>query len=133
MEDVLPGLLEKSLDRGWSVTVMTAGEEAAAALDHHLWTYADDSFLPHGRGEDGAGHPIWITPQGAVPSAREVLFLVAGAVVDVEQMKGVQRTVVMFGDREAADARSLWKEVKAASLEATYWRQSENGRWEKAG
>ena len=48
LERVLPPLLEKSLERGWRVVVQTASEERADALDSHLWTYRDDSFLPHG-------------------------------------------------------------------------------------
>jgi DNA polymerase-3 subunit chi len=47
-ESVLPPLLERSLERGWKVVVQTASEERADAIDAHLWTYSDDSFLPHG-------------------------------------------------------------------------------------
>ena len=47
LENVLPPLLEKSLERGWRVVVQSTSEERADALDAHLWTYRDDSFLPH--------------------------------------------------------------------------------------
>ena len=47
IENVLPPLLEKSLERGWRVVVQAASEERADALDAHLWTYREDSFLPH--------------------------------------------------------------------------------------
>ena len=50
LERVLPQLLEKSLERGWRVVVQAASEERVEALDAHLWTYRDDSFLPHGTG-----------------------------------------------------------------------------------
>src|SRR6185437_734858 len=46
LENVLPPLLEKSLERGWRVVVQSSSEERADALDAHLWTYRDDSFLP---------------------------------------------------------------------------------------
>ena len=48
LERVLPPLLEKSLERGWRVVVQAASDERVEALDAHLWTYRDDSFLPHG-------------------------------------------------------------------------------------
>ena len=48
IERVLPQLLEISLARGWRVVVQAASEERVEALDAHLWTYRDDSFLPHG-------------------------------------------------------------------------------------
>src|SRR3954471_24492685 len=47
LESVLPPLLEKSLERGWRVVVQSTSPERTEALDAHLWTYSDDSFLPH--------------------------------------------------------------------------------------
>jgi DNA polymerase-3 subunit chi len=38
LENVLPPLLEKSLERGWRVVVQSTSEERADALDAHLWT-----------------------------------------------------------------------------------------------
>jgi len=48
LERVLPALIEKSLERGWRVIVQAASEERVEALDAQLWTFRDDSFLPHG-------------------------------------------------------------------------------------
>ncbi len=48
LEDALPPLLEKSVERGWTVAVQTRDPERRDALDAHLWVYRDDSFLPHG-------------------------------------------------------------------------------------
>ena len=48
LEGVLPALLEKSLERGWTVIVQGSSEERIEALDAHLWTFRDDGFLPHG-------------------------------------------------------------------------------------
>src|SRR6201747_371638 len=47
LEYVLPPLLEKSLERGWRVVVQSTSEERADALDAHLWTYRQDSFMTH--------------------------------------------------------------------------------------
>ena len=44
IEDVLPGLLERSVERGWRVVVQCS-EDRVETLDAHLWTYKDDSFL----------------------------------------------------------------------------------------
>ena len=53
LERVLPTLLERSLERGWRVVVQASSEERVEALDAHLWTFRDDSFLPHGTGGRG--------------------------------------------------------------------------------
>ena len=72
LERVLPALLEKSLERGWRVVVQAASEERVEALDAHLWTFRDDSFLPHGtwREAQAREQPILLTvnddnPNGA--------------------------------------------------------------------
>ena len=43
----LPGLVEKSLQRGWRAAIKTDFAERSDALDTLLWTYDDQSFLPH--------------------------------------------------------------------------------------
>ena len=44
LEDALPPLLEKSLERGWKVAIQTVDEARRDFLDTHLWTFRDDSF-----------------------------------------------------------------------------------------
>ena len=66
LENVLPPLLEKSLERGWRVVVQSTSEERAEALDAHLWTYSDDLFLPHAtwRAGDAGDQPIVLVGRG---------------------------------------------------------------------
>jgi DNA polymerase-3 subunit chi len=63
LEDALPPLLEKSLERGWRVSVHLGSEERCGALDAHLWTFRRRAFLPHG--SDSAPHaerqPVLLT------------------------------------------------------------------------
>ena len=47
LEAVLPTLIEKSLGRGWRAVVQATSAERLSALDDHLWTFSDDSFLAH--------------------------------------------------------------------------------------
>ena len=63
LEDVLPTLLERSLERGWRAAVQAASEERVEALDTLLWTYREESFLPHGTARDGraSAQPIYLT------------------------------------------------------------------------
>ena len=134
LEGVLPTLLEKSLERGWKVIVQGASEERIEALDAHLWTYRDDGFLPHGTVKDGhaAAQPVWLTTDGDNPNQAHVRFLADGA--EVADYGAYQRVVRLFdgNDPDAVDrAREAWKAAKAAGHDATYWQQSENGRWEK--
>jgi DNA polymerase-3 subunit chi len=134
-ESVLPGLLEKSLERGWRVVVQGASEERIEALDAHLWTYRDDAFLPHGtwREQDAAQQPILLTLTESNPNAANVRFLIDGAPVPADP-EAYERIVLLFdgGDEEAvAAARAAWSEAKAKGFDATYWQPDAQGRWEK--
>ena len=137
LENVLPALLEKSLERGWKVVVQGSAEERIEALDAHLWTYRDDGFLPHGtwRESEAAQQPVLLTCNDGNPNSATVRFLVdrAPLPVDVERY---QRIVLLFDgeDEEAvAAARAHWSDVKAKGLDATYWQTDEQGRWSKKG
>jgi len=90
LERVLPTLLEKSLERGWRVVVQTASEERAEALDAHLWTFRDDSFLPHGtwREGDAREQPILLTLHDDNPNGARVRFLIDGAPLPAERLCG---------------------------------------------
>jgi DNA polymerase-3 subunit chi len=135
LEQVLPTLLERSLARGWKVVVQCSSRERLASLDDRLWTYADDSFLPHGvAGElDAAGNPIVLTTDSDNPNAAQVRFCVDGVRIP-DALDAYERVILMFDgdDPEAlASAREDWKKLRARGLAATYWQQDDTGRWEK--
>ncbi len=71
-EQVLPALLQKSLERGWRVVVQASSDERVEALDAHLWTWRDDAFLPHGtwRDAEAAEQPIVLTVNEENPNGR---------------------------------------------------------------
>jgi DNA polymerase-3 subunit chi len=135
LEAVLPTLLEKSLQRGWRAIMRFVTEERLAALDDHLWTYSDESFLAHGtdREADAAEQPVVLTLGEGNPNEAAVAFLVEGAAMPPEPAR-YQRLVLLFDgndDEAVATARLHWKDVKAAGHEATYWQQDAAGRWER--
>jgi DNA polymerase-3 subunit chi len=135
LERVLPTLIERSLDRGWRVVVQSSSEERVEALDAQLWTFRDDSFLPHGTHKEAsaAEQPILLTVNDDNPNGAVVRFLIDGAPVPADAAV-YQRIVLMFDgtdDDAVADARTRWSAAKAAGFEVTYWQTDENGRWLK--
>lgn len=134
LEGVLPGLLEKTLERGWRAAVRASSRERVEALDGRLWTYRDDSFLPHAAAGEGARQPVWLTDGEDLPNAPQVLFLVDGAKTDIAAIGALERCVMIFdgNDHDAvAEARAFWKAAAEKGHETTYWKQSERGQWEK--
>jgi DNA polymerase III subunit chi len=137
LEQVLPTLLERSLERGWRVVVQASSEERVDALDAHLWTYRDDGFLPHGTLKEGeaAAQPILLTAADDNANGAQVRFLVDGAPMPANA-ESYERIVLLFDgdDRDAvAAARERWTAVKAKGFEAAYWQPDEGGRWVKKG
>jgi DNA polymerase III subunit chi len=133
VEQALPELLERTLQRGWRALVRTPSSERAAALDQHLWAYRDDSFLPHGRaGEPSAERqPVLLTTEEANDNGADVVFLLDGA--EAGDLTGLQRCVLLFDgrrDEEVQAARGRWAAFRKQGLSVSYWRQGERG-WEK--
>jgi DNA polymerase-3 subunit chi len=135
LERVLPALLEKSLERGWRVVVQAASEERIEALDAHLWTFRDDSFLPHGtwREAEAREQPILLMLDDGNPNGAKVRFLIEGAPVPADAAS-YDRIVTLFdgADPDAvAAARARWSEAKRSGFDVTYWQADEHGRWQR--
>ncbi len=140
LEAVLPVLLERCIERGWRSLVLAGSKERMEALNAHLWTYRDDSFLPHGiAGEPQAElQPILLTAAfdaaDSAPNSANVLFLVDGAASG--RMAEFDRTVDLFDGNDAAAleaARERYRRARDAGYDVTYWQQDANGAWEKRG
>jgi DNA polymerase-3 subunit chi len=138
LDDVLPGLVERTLARGWRALIRTESAERAQALDNLLWTWSDESFLPHAQMGDGdsAKQPVLIAVEEGNPNRAEVLFLVGGRVPRSwdGETADFTRIVVLFDGRDEqalSGARGAWTVARQSGHETTYWRQSGGGRWEK--
>ncbi len=134
LEEALPPLLEKSIERGWRVVVQAGSVERRDALDAHLWTFRDDSFLGHGLDSDpsAADQPILLTVSSGNGNAASVRFVVDGA--EPPPLDGYERGVFIFDGHDQAQlelARDQWKRMKAAGHAVTYWQQTDGRRWER--
>ena len=133
LDQALPELLEKTLQKGWKAIVRSSMAERVDHLDTWLWSYRDESFLPHAPAEEpgAARQPILLTTGTENLNAADALFLVDGA--EPGDLDGYQRCVVLFDgndDDQLRNARVQWSAVKARGLAASYWKQQARG-WEK--
>jgi len=134
LEQVLPTLLERSLERGWRAAVQAASRQRVEALNTLLWTFREDSFLPHGAASDGTpqAQPIYLTDDEDNPNEAAVRFLVDGAAL--EDASGYIRVVHMFDGRDAdavGRAREAWASAKEKGFAVSYWQQDGDGRWQQ--
>ena len=102
LKGVLPGLLEKTLQKGWRALVKLP-EAELADMDAYLWTFQDDSFLPHGRDDEpqSAQQPILLSAQAESAAGFDAVFLIGGA------------------------------QLKETGASLAYYQQNDRGAWEK--
>lgn len=139
LDKALPALLEKAIERGWRTVVQATGPERVSALDGVLWTYDDASFLPHGTAADGDREmqPVYLTDTDENPNGAVLRILVDGAdprLLIAADPAAYQRIMVVFDGtnaEERARARQQWAELKSAGHSLTYWKQTEEGQWQK--
>lgn len=137
LERALPSLVEKAVSRGWRVVVQTVDDGRVKALDELLWTFAADSFLPHGiSGERGAERqPVLLTRDAGNENGAVARLYVDGAAVELDPSDaGYQRVMVLFDGRDedaVAAARLQWSRLKGRGFALAYWQQSDDGRWER--
>jgi DNA polymerase-3 subunit chi len=133
LDQALPELLEKTLQRGWKAVVRSGAPERIEHLDGWLWSYREDSFLPHAPAGDAQAprQPILLTTEFDNPNGADALFLVDGA--EPGELDGYQRCVVLFDGNDPeqlAMARRQWSAAKGKGLAVSYWKQQARG-WEK--
>jgi DNA polymerase-3 subunit chi len=136
LEEALPRLLEKALAAGKRAVVRVAEAERLELLNRSLWTYGNDSFLPHGTRADGFAEeqPVYLTTGEEVPNGASVLVLLDGTGAD--DLGNFERCLALFDgrDTEAVErARERWRAAVAAGHRVTYWQQNERGGWVRAG
>jgi DNA polymerase-3 subunit chi len=134
LDQALPELLEKTLARQWRALVRSTARERVEHLDGWLWSYRDESFLPHGvEGEPAAERqPILITTSLENPNGAQALFLIDGA--PPGDVGAFERCILLFDGRDqeaVTQARRHWVSFRDAGRPVAYWRQGEAGGWRK--
>ncbi len=136
-EQVLPQLLTKALAAGHRIVVRAPDAAQLKRLDAVLWSFAADSFLPHGIdsdiGDRAATQPALLS--GAdLPAANQAdcLAQIGGDLPNA--LTGLTRVMYLFDADTTETARARWRTLaKAEGLQPVYWREGEGGRFEKAG
>ena len=135
IDQALPDILEEALAAGWRVVVQAGSEERVEALNERLWTYADESFLPHGSARDGEpqAQPIYLTAGDDNPNGARL----ARAALRRSRRRfrrsrlrarraAVRRARRGGGRRGAASNGPRSRRPGAAP---SYWREGEDGGW----
>lgn len=129
-------LMEKCLERGWRVLAVSPDADRRAMLDAGLWTYSDQSFLPHGEagaeGCDPTRQPVLIAGELDNLNGAEALFLMDSAQAPADAP--FLRCMVMFDGHDTVGrqaAREQFKSAKDAGFSCRYFQQTAGGGWKE--
>ena len=136
VDQALPPLLERAREEGRRILVRAPSEELVAALNERLWTYDDASFLAHGAAGDGdpMEQPIFLTSELENRNRATMLVRLSGADTG-EVDDAFDLVVLMFDGRDEvalALARGEWRRLKDQGRTISYWRETDEGGWERA-
>ena len=133
LERALPQIAERVLASGARLLIVAAEEEARAALDGNLWSYAPESFLPHAQagGTDDLAQPVLIA--GGVEPANGARHVALVDGVWRDEALAFERAFHFFDDDAIREARAAWRSLADhADVQRRYWKQNDAGRWEQA-
>ena len=133
LDRALPQIAEKVLSSGARLLIVAESAGQRQALDRLLWSYAPESFMPHGLAGAGndAGQPILLSDAPEPVNGARHIALVDG--MWREAALGFERAFHFFDSERIIEARAAWKALaERDGVERRYWKQNDNGRWEKA-
>jgi DNA polymerase-3 subunit chi len=136
LERLLASLLHKALDRRWRVVVQTGSEERVEWLSNALWTYDEDSFLPHGSVRDGHAErqPVWLTAGSESPNRPHLRIYLDAVAISPDP--ALERIIYLFDGRDEGAleaARGEWRKARSLGAALVYWREDSAGRWTRQG
>jgi len=136
IDQALPELVERMYAEGERIVVRAPSIEVVEAVNDHLWTYHDASFLPHGAAGDGDAttQPIFLTDGVENINSATVLIVLSGAQTGPDD-PAFDRVIRLFDGRDEeaiCEARREWKRLKDEGQQLSYWREGDDGGWERA-
>ena len=117
-------LVETVWQRGHRVLVLASSKAAARRLDDLLWTFRDESFVPHRRVGAGdpaavepAGEPVIVTTPGTWGGELDVLVNLTPSVPE-EAMRAARIVeIVPAGDGARAAGRERYRDYRSRGFE----------------
>jgi DNA polymerase IIIc chi subunit len=117
-EQVVCHLCQKAWDNRQMTLLLTQDPQQSQHLDHRLWTFADDSFIPHDSVEDeGFATPILVHDDPEPAGDRQLLINLSGSVLTDLIEKGVEITMSDLGLDESPATEDLTIPVDDMEIE----------------
>lgn len=136
LDEALPLLVSKAYQTRKHIKIKVGNEVRVGFLSTLLWTYDEESFLPHGtkKDENPDCQPIYLSSEDDLPNGAKILFVVDGADISSDLVEKYERVLYIFdgsSENELIKARNVWKLFQQNGIERHYWKQNSLGKWEE--
>ncbi len=139
-DEALLLLIEQIVQSKKRTVIVLKDEKEAERINGFLWTFDENSFIPHGNKNDGneRKQPIYLADaeefkqfkENTAPNSASFIVYMNVAIPDIPDKNIYERCFIIFGNRDQAvleNARTLWKKTMEIGGEKHLWRR--DGKW----
>ena len=119
-ERIVCQITEKAVAQGHRVHIRVADMEAANSLDTQMWTFRDQSFLPHSVGQSPSPHVRVTIHDEWLPQERDVLINLAQDIAEEYESFARIAEVVGPDDETKSHGRARVRQYREHGLQPEF-------------
>jgi len=134
VEKTLFALLEKSLEKGNKSLLLFKDKEKCLSINEQLWTYKQNSFLPHISEDDqiydNIDVPVYLSTKNENPFKAELLFSIDGFLPD--NIDHFERVIIIIDVNDELlneKYKNYYLDIKQNFEDIVFYKSDDNGKW----
>lgn len=134
VEKTLFALLEKSLEKGNKSLLLFKDKEKCLSINEQLWTYKQNSFLPHISEDDqiydNIDVPVYLSTKNENPFKAELLFSIDGFLPD--NIDHFERVIIIIDVNDEIlneKYKNYYLDINKNFEDIVFYKSDDNGKW----
>jgi len=134
VEKTLFALLEKSLEKGNKSLLLFKDKEKCLSINEQLWTYKQNSFLPHTSEDDqiydNIDVPVYLSTKNENPFKAELLFSIDGFLPD--NIDHFERVIIIIDVNDELlneKYKNYYLDINKNFEDIVFYKSDDNGKW----
>ena len=134
VEKTLFALLEKSLEKGNKSLLLFKDKEKCLSVNEQLWTYKQNSFLPHISEDDqiydNIDVPVYLSTKNENPFKAELLFSIDGFLPD--NIDHFERVIIIIDVNDELlneKYKNYYLDINKNFEDIVFYKSDDNGKW----
>ena len=134
VEKTLFALLEKSIEKGNKSLLLFKDKEKCSLINEQLWTYKQNSFLPHISEDekiyDDIDVPVYLSTKNENPFKAELLFSIDGFLPD--NIDHFERVIIIIDINDELlneKYKNYYLDINKNFEDIVFYKSDDNGKW----